>query len=149
VLPLVSPSPCMSIFSLQFAQEHNLGRSSCDAFGLAFTVHVQLQFAVVQKHNLGRSSCFASGLAFIVYVQLQAHSLLKNTIWGDPVGMASNENKAGYTQSPSMIRSVPTRGSVHSKTRTTLYARRASWESYNHIHCFDLCQSEASNNSRH
>jgi hypothetical protein len=107
VLPLVSPSPCMSIFSLQFAQQHNLGRSSCDAFGLAFTVHVQLQLTVVQKHNLGRSSCFASGLAFIVYVQLQAHSLLKNTIWGDPVGMASNENKAGYTQSPSMIRSVP------------------------------------------
>ena len=116
-MSLGAPTPCLSNFSLQFAQNLNLGRSSCDTLSLAFTVYVQIQLAdcsknticgdpivmplvssspcmsnfslqFVQNHSLERSSWFAFGLAFTVYVRLQAHTLLKNTIWGDPVAMS-------------------------------------------------------------
>ena len=39
--------------SLQFIQKHKMGRSSCDAFGLAFAVYVQLQLTVCSKHISG------------------------------------------------------------------------------------------------
>jgi hypothetical protein len=39
--------------SLQFIQKHKMGRSSCDAVGLAFAVYVQLQLTVCSKHISG------------------------------------------------------------------------------------------------
>ena len=57
--------------SLQFIQKHKMGRSSCDAFGLAFAVMSNFSFKVARKHNLGRSSCHAFGRAYTVFVQLQ------------------------------------------------------------------------------
>jgi hypothetical protein len=53
VMPLGAPPPCMSNFSVKFVHKHNLGKSSCDASGAAFTLNVQLQLAVCSKTQSG------------------------------------------------------------------------------------------------
>ena len=51
-MSLGAPTPCLSNFSLQFAQNLNLGRSSCDTLSLAFTVYVQIQLADCSKNTI-------------------------------------------------------------------------------------------------